>query len=146
MSFIVNDNILIPQGREEIFRKGLYLGLSGKYYEALHILAPQVENLFRNLAKNCGDVVISIKDGIQQAITLSSIFDCENLNLCYDENILFTFRGLMEKKEGSNIRNLIGHGLMESNEVGYVGVYFICAVYKLLFYNSKNVLIKYSDK
>ena len=142
--FVVNDNILIPEGREEIFRTGLYLGLSGKFYEALHILAPQVENLFRELAKTCGDVVISFKDGIQQAITLGSIFDCENLNLCYDENILFTFRGLMEKKEGSNIRNLIGHGLMESSEVGYAGVYFICAVYKLLFYNSKNALKKFS--
>ncbi len=143
LDFVVNDNILIPGGREEIFRTGLYLGLSGKYYEALHILAPQVENLFRELAKACGDVVISFKDGIQQAITLGSVFDCDNLNLCYDENILFTFRGLMEKKEGSNIRNLIGHGLMEGSEVGYAGIYFICAVYKLLFYNSKNALRKF---
>lgn len=140
LDFIVNDNILIPEGREEIFKMGLYLGIRGKYYEALHILAPQVENLFRELAENCGDVVIGFKDGIQQAISLGSIFDCDNLNLCYDENILFTFRGLMEKKEGSNIRNLIGHGLMESSEVGFTGVYFICAVYKLLFYNSKNAL------
>lgn len=146
LDYIVNDNILIPEGREEIFKTGLYLGLSGKYYEALHILAPQVENLFRELAKTCGDTVIGFKDGIQQAITLGSIFDCDNLNLCYDENILFTFRGLMEKKEGSNIRNLIGHGLMESREVGYAGVYFICAVYKLLFYNSKNVLRVCSGK
>ena len=146
LDFIVKDNILIPEGRESIFRVGLYLGLSGKYYEALHILAPQVENLFRELAKNCGDVVINFKDGIQQAIVLSSIFDRENLNFCYDEDVLFTFRGLMEKKEGSNIRNLIGHGLMESNEVGYSGVYFVCAVYKLLFYNSKNVYKEYFNK
>ena len=146
LDFIVKDNMLIPEGREEIFRTGLYLGLSGKYYEALHILAPQVENLFRELAKTCGDVVISFKDGIQQAITLGSIFDCENLNLCYEENILFTFRGLMEKKEGSNIRNLIGHGLMNANEVSYAGVYFICVVYKLLYYNSKNALRMFSNR
>lgn len=146
LDFVVNDNILIPEGREAIFRTGLYLGISGKYYEALHILAPQMENLFRELAKACGDLVVSYKDGLQQAITLGSVFDRDNLNLCYDENILFTFRGLMEKKEGSNIRNLIGHGIMENYEVGYAGVYFICAVYKLLFYNSKNALREFFGK
>ncbi len=145
LDYIVNDNILIPEGREEIVKTGLYLGINGKYYEALHILAPQVENLFRELAKTCGDVVINFRDGIQQAKTLGSIFDCDNLKLCYDENILFTFRGLMEKKEGSNIRNLIGHGLMEREDVGYSCIYFICAVFKLLFYNSKNVLKEFSN-
>ena len=146
LNFVVKDNLLIPEGREDIFRTGLYLGFTGKYYEALHILAPQMENLFRRLAENCGDVVVvSSKDGIQQAIPLGFIFDRENLKLCYDENILFTFQGLMEKKEGSNIRNLIGHGLMDSIEVGYAGVYFICAVYKLLFYNSKSALEEFKD-
>lgn len=140
LDFIVKDNLLIPEGREEIFKKGLYLGISGKYYEALHILAPQVENLFRELAKACGDVVMSYKEGLQQAITLKLIFDRENLKLCYDEDIIFTFQGLMEKKEGSNIRNLIGHGLLGSDEVGYAEVFFICAVYKLLFYNTQNAL------
>lgn len=146
LDFIVNDNVILPKGRESIFRTGLFLGLSGKYYESLHILAPQMENIFRELAKTCGDVVINYKKGLQQSITLGDVFDCDNLNLCYDENILFTFRGLMEKKEGSNIRNLIGHGLMDSNEVGYAGVYFICAVYKLLFYNSKGALREYSGR
>jgi hypothetical protein len=28
--------------------------LKGQYYEAMHILAPQVENLFRNIAKEVG--------------------------------------------------------------------------------------------
>ncbi len=146
LDFIVNENVIIPEGREEIIRTGLFLGMSGKYYESLHILAPQMENLFRELAKTCGDMVINYKEGLQQSITLGSVFECENLNLCYDENILFTFQGLMEKKEGSNIRNLIGHGLMDSNEVGYAGIYFICAVYKLLFFNSKHALREYSDK
>lgn len=34
----------------------------------------------------------------------------------------------MEKKEGSNIRNLIGHWLMNNNEIDFSAIYFICAV------------------
>lgn len=46
----------------------------------------------------------------------------------------------MEKKEGSNIRNLIAHGLMGEQEISFSCIYFICAVYKLLYYNSRNAL------
>ena len=140
LDFIVNNNAIIPSGRERIFRTGIYLGIKGNYYEALHILAPQVENLFRHIAEACGDVVIGYKNGIQQAHVLGSIFEMDNLKMCYDENILFTFQGLMEKKEGSNIRNLIAHGLMGEQEISFSCIYFICAVYKLLYYNSRNAL------
>lgn len=140
LDFIVNNNAIIPNGRERIFRTGIYLGIKGNYYEALHILAPQVENLFRHIAEACGDVVIGYKNGIQQAHVLGSIFEMDNLKMCYDENILFTFQGLMEKKEGSNIRNIIAHGLMGEQEISFSCIYFICAVYKLLYYNSRNAL------
>ena len=145
LDFIVNDNAIIPEGRERVFRTGIYLGIKGDYYEALHILAPQVENLFRHIAEACGDVVIGYKNGIQQAYVLGSIFEMENLRKCYDEDILFTFQGLMEKKEGSNIRNLIAHGLMGEQEISFSCIYFICAVYKLLFYNSRNALNRFVE-
>ena len=51
----------------------------------------------------------------------------------------------MEKKEGSNIRNLIAHGLMGEQEISFSCIYFICAVYKLLFYNSRNALNRFVE-
>lgn len=48
LEFLVKDNPIIPEGREKIFTSGLCLFLKGNYYEAMHILAPQTENLFRN--------------------------------------------------------------------------------------------------
>ena len=36
--------------------------LNGEFYEAMHILAPQVENLFRNIAKEVGGLTVTLKD------------------------------------------------------------------------------------
>lgn len=49
VEFLIKDNPIIPDGRERIFQSGLYMFLNGDYYEALHILAPQVENLLEIL-------------------------------------------------------------------------------------------------
>lgn len=59
VEFLVKDNPIIPNGRERIFQSGIYMFLNGDYYEALHILAPQVENLFRNIAREVGGVTVS---------------------------------------------------------------------------------------
>ena len=70
----VKDNPIIPDGRERIFQSGLYMFLNGDYYEALHILAPPVENLFRNIAREVGGLTVTLeKDGSSMEKVLSSI-------------------------------------------------------------------------
>ncbi len=114
LDFLVNDNAIVPEGREEIIKQGLCLGLSGKMYAAMHILQPQTENIFRNLVKMCGDTVTFLKnDGSEQYKPLSSLFRSEKLRECYDENIIFTFQSIMDEPAGENLRNLNSHGLLE---------------------------------
>lgn len=62
----------------------------------------------------------------------SQVFLGENLNKYVDENIIFTFDGLMQQKAGSNIRNRIGHGLNLEKEC-YTGdcIYFVMIILKL---------------
>ena len=52
LNFIVTNNGIIPEGREDIIRSGLFMGLRGDHYAALHILLPQIEHLYRNIAHN----------------------------------------------------------------------------------------------
>lgn len=79
VEFLVKDNPIIPDGRERIFQSGLYMFLNGDYYEALHILAPQVENLFRNIAREVGGLTVTLEnDGSSMEKVLSSIFLCQN--------------------------------------------------------------------
>lgn len=62
-----------------------------------------------------------------------SIFNLPNLKDSLEEDILFVFEGLLDKKSGGNIRNEVAHGLLtEKNASSGVCIYFICAVIKLL--------------
>ena len=52
---------------------------------------------------------------------------------CYDNDILFTFRGLLNEQAGANIRNEIAHGIISEYACSTgVCLYFGVAVIKLL--------------
>ena len=139
LQFITNNNPIIPEGRARIFLTGLFYGLMGDLYAALHILAPQVENLFRRLAETVGANMSTLNnDSTSDAKLLTSIFDAPELVDCYNSDILFLFKGLMNEKAGGNIRNEIAHGLM-GEQAGSNGTarYFFCWVLKLLSFTSR---------
>ncbi len=97
--------------------------LQGQYYEAVHILAPQVENLFRNIAKNVGGITVTLEnDGSSKEKVLSSIFDLPELLDCYDNDILYLFKALLNEQSGANIRNEVAHGIV-SEASASSGVY-----------------------
>lgn len=150
LDFLINNNAIIPLGRERIFRSAIYMALKGQCYEALHILAPQVENLFRNIARESGGLTVTMEnDGTSKEKVLSSIFDLPELMDCYDNDVLFMFKELLNEQAGANIRNIIAHGIIEENE-GSSGasLYFIGAVIKLLSYSSIGCyeILKRSEK
>lgn len=150
VEFLVKDNPIIPDGRERIFQSGLYMFLNGDYYEALHILAPQVENLFRNIAREVGGLTVTLeKDGSSMGKVLSSILSLPELVDCYDNDILFTFRGLLNEQAGANIRNEIAHGIISEYACSTgVCLYFGVAVIKLLSLTSASCyqILKNSEK
>ncbi|WP_346846362.1 DUF4209 domain-containing protein [uncultured Clostridium sp.] len=104
----------------------------------MHILAPQVENLFRNIAKEVGVLTVTLEnDGSSKEKVLSSIFDLPELMDCYDNDILFMFKGLLNEQSGANIRNEIAHGILDENKAeSGVYLYFAFAIIKLLLYTS----------
>mgnify|MGYP004607022831 FL=1 len=150
VEFLVKDNPIIPDGRERIFQSGLYMFLDGDYYEALHILAPQVENLVRNIAREVGGLTVTLeKDGSSMEKVLSSILLLPELVDCYDNDILFTFRGLLNEQAGANIRNEIAHGIISEYACSTgVCLYFGVAVIKLLSLTSASCyqILKNSEK
>ena len=150
VEFLVKDNPIIPDGRERIFQSGLYMFLDGDYYEALHILAPQVENLFRNIAREVGGLTVTLeKDDSSMEKVLSSILLLPELVDCYDNDILFTFRGLLNEQAGANIRNEIAHGIISEYACSTgVCLYFGVAVIKLLSLTSASCyqILKNSEK
>lgn len=150
LMFLTKNNPIIPEGRENIFASAFYYGLKGELYEALHILIPQVENLFREFAERAGGITVKLTDnGASEEKTLTSIFDIPELKDFCDANILFLFQGMMNKRAGANIRNLIAHGIFDESDA-YMGtsLYFFAVVMKVLMFTSNDALsiIKNCDK
>lgn len=138
LDFLTKDNPIIPAGRERIFQSAIGMFIRGEYYEAMHILAPQVENLFRNIAREVGGLTVTLEnDGSSMEKVLSSIFDLPELLDCYDNDIIFTFKGLLNEKAGANIRNEVAHGIISEAACGSgVCLYFGAAVVKILSFTS----------
>ena len=133
LDFIFENNPIIPKGQEKDVQRGVYYGLTGHMSDALDKLAPKVENIIRNLAEMCGDLMTyyDSREGVQKKKVLSQVFSGEKLNECIEENILFTFDGLLQQKAGSNIRNRIGHGLNTEAECSTGDcIYFVMIVLK----------------
>lgn len=147
IDFLIKGNPIIPEGRERIFQKAICMFLRGEFYEAIHILAPQTENLFRNIAAKVGGLTVTLEnDGSSMEKVLSSIFSLPEMLDSYDNDILFTFRGLLNEKAGANIRNEVAHGIIEEAACSSgVCLYFGAAVIKLLTYTSteKQNLLKF---
>lgn len=132
LDFLVNNNAIIPSGREKIIRKGLYFGLQGDLYAAVHILIPQVESIIRHLVDMCGGNTFYIdKDGNANDYLIGTLLSSQELNDCYDNDILFCLKGLLDKKEGSNLRNEVAHGFLEPGNRS-IEFYFVGFVIKLL--------------
>lgn len=150
VEFLVKDNPIIPTGRERIFQSGVYMFFNGDYYEAIHILAPQVENLFRAIAQGAGGITVTLeKDGTSMEKVLSSILSLPELMDCYDNDILFIFRGLLNERAGANIRNEIAHGIISESACSTGAcLYFGMAVIKLLSLTSSPYyqILKNSEK
>lgn len=131
LDFLTYNNPIIPENRADIIRMGIYMGLNGNLYAALHLLLPQVENIFRHLVCMCGDTVTYLKeDGTEEYKPLSQLFRSKLLQECYDKNMIFAFQSIMDEKAGSNLRNLIAHGLIEP-DYGNSGI-ALCFLFRLV--------------
>lgn len=142
LDFLVENNAIVPEGREQIIKEGLALGLKGQFYASLHILLPQTEHIIRQLVEICGDTVTYLKDdGTEEYKPLSQLFKSQKLVECYSGDILFTLYSIMDDPCGENLRNLTGHGLLDPRDGnGWKGICFICLLVRLLLMYSEEGL------
>lgn len=116
LSFISNSPF-VPLGREYLFAKGLYAGLTGDFFTSTHILIPQIENSVRYIMWRRGIITSGLDDsGIQSEHNLNSTLYRSEINSIFDENTLFDLKCLLVEHAGSNLRNRMAHGLINDGE------------------------------
>ena len=117
---IVSHSPFVPPGREYLFAKGLYAGLTGDFITSTHILIPQIENSVRYLLRKRGAITSGLDDkGIQNEHYLTSTLYPRNypeITSIFDEDTLFDLQGLLVEHSGSNLRNLMAHGRINDDE------------------------------
>jgi len=130
---IVSNNPFVPQGREYLYALGFKSGLDGDYEVSLHLLIPQFENSIRHILTEAGKITSGIdSDGIQDERSLNTTLYLPETKKLIDENIIFDLQGLLVERFGSNLRNLMAHGLMSHNAFySHNARYLWCLILKL---------------
>ena len=112
---IVVNNPFVPNSRAMLYARGLCAGLRGDMLVSTHLLIPQVENSIRYILQNNGFITSGLDDDqIQDEYSLQRILYTygQALEKLLGEDLLFDLQGLLVERFGSNLRNLIAHGLI----------------------------------
>ncbi|MED3928361.1 DUF4209 domain-containing protein [Priestia megaterium] len=136
---LVVNNPFIPEGREEIYVRGLLSGLQGDFLVSSHLLIPQLENSIRYILTKEGEIVSNLdKNGIQEEKNVNTLLYMPKLEELLGKDIVFDLQGLLVEKSGHNVRNIISHGLSsydDFNSITHVYTWWItlklCYLYKV---------------
>ena len=118
---VVVDSPFVPVGREHIFALGLQATLRGDYFEAVHLLVPQIENSLRHVldlwsVKTSGFNRQDVQDYYDINVMLTDKDLVEKLTSSLGANTVFELKGLLVHRFGANLRNEIAHGTLGAAE------------------------------
>jgi hypothetical protein len=84
---------------------------------ALHLLMPQLEHAVRTLLAQRGAFTSKVDDdGIQDERDLGWLLYQPEAKEVFGEDLLFDMQGLLVERSGSNLRNLMAHGLLDPDQ------------------------------
>lgn len=114
---IVKNNPFIPTGRQRVFIWGLYHGCMLDFMLASHLLIPQLENSIRYVLGQYNVITTSInQDGIQEQFSLHQLlYNVPEVTKIFGDDLVFDLQGLFLERFGSNLRNLLTHGLLNDD-------------------------------
>jgi hypothetical protein len=110
---IVRDNFFVPSGREPIFRRGLYAGLTTDFMVASHLLIPQLENSFRVVLGRNGVITTKIENGVEREMYMHEFLYMPEFAQTFGDDLSFELRGLLIERASSNLRHGTSHGLFD---------------------------------
>ena len=111
---ICKDSSLVPEKREILVSNALYHGFEGDFGTAIYLLAPQVENMIRQLLKQNRIVTTHTdKNGIEHEMGLSSLVNIKGVREILGDDLWFELQAVFTDSLSANLRNEVGHGLLD---------------------------------
>ena len=130
---------IVPDKREILVANALYQGFEWDFRSAIHLLAPQVENIVRQLLKQNGLVTTHTdQDGIENEIGLSSLVNLDGAREILEDDLWFELQAVFTDSLSANLRNEVGHGLLDDETSNSLySVYAWWMVLRLIIRNLK---------
>jgi hypothetical protein len=127
--FINEENVIF-------WAKGFYAGLNGDFITASHILMPQLECAFHNIAEIHHGNITSLEKKRQEQPTLGGILP--KLKSIIEDETLFEIDVFLQSGIDVNFRNNLAHGLFTPFEIDRYGIYLLWICLK--FYLDKSII------
>lgn len=85
----------------------------------MHLLVPQIEESIRTLLTHKGVITSGFDRTLSQQNEhdLNTTLLREEMHQLFDEDTVFELRGLLVEHYGSNLRNLMAHGLYNDHQM-----------------------------
>ena len=132
---------IVPDKREILVANALYQGFGWDFRSAIHLLAPQVENIVRQLLKQNGLVTTHTdQDGIENEMGLSSLVNMEQAREILGDDLWFELQAVFTDSLSANLRNEVGHGLLDDDTSN--SLYSVYAWWMILRLVVRNVIPK----
>ena len=107
---------IVPEKREILVANALYQGFEWDFRSAIHLLAPQVENMVRQLLKRNGLVTTHTdQNGIENEMGLSSLVSIDGAREILGDDLWFELQAVFTDSLSANLRNEVGHGLLDDD-------------------------------
>lgn len=105
---------LVPEHRENLIGLGLHKGFEYDFPTAVHILAPQLESIVRNMVQDRGGDVSTIDPvtSVEKFIALGSLLAKPEAEDALGEDLKFEIQSIFTDQRGPNLRNDVAHGEM----------------------------------
>lgn len=132
---------IVPEKREILVANALYQGFEWDFRSAIHLLAPQVENMVRQLLKRNGLVTTHTDpNGIENEMGLSSLVSIVGAREILGDDLWFELQAVFTDSLSANLRNEVGHGLLDDDTSN--SLYSVYAWWMVLRLVIRNVIPK----
>ena len=132
---------IVPEKREILVANALYQGFKGDFGSAIHLLAPQVENMIRQRLKQNGLVTTHTDPtGIENEMGLSSLVGIVGAREILGDDLWFELQAVFTDSLSANLRNEVGHGLLDDETSN--SLYSVYAWWMVLRLVVRNVIPK----
>ena len=132
---------IVPEKREILVANALYQGFEWDFRSAIHLLAPQVENMVRQLLKRNGLVTTHTDpNGIENEMGLSSLVSIVGAREILGDDLWFELQAVFTDSLSANLRNEVGHGLLDDDTSN--SLYSVYAWWMVLRLVVRNVIPK----